>query len=83
MALRNIPQAGEIYRHFKGKLYGVIASPVFHTESGEKFVCYKALYGDYRCYVRPLEMFMSKVDRDKYPEAPQTYRFEQVGGEKR
>jgi hypothetical protein len=83
MALRNIPQAGEIYRHFKGGLYAVLACPVKHTENNELFVCYKSINEDYQYYVRPLDMFMSKVDKEKYPEAPQTYRFEKVGGEKR
>ena len=77
---RDLPGHGDIYRHFKGKLYEIIECPVTHTETKELFVCYKALYDDYGVYVRPLSMFMSLTDKDKYPGATQKYRFEKVGG---
>lgn len=49
-----------------------------HTETQEKMVVYQALYWDYKYFVRPYEMFVSKVDRDKYPDVKQEYRFELV-----
>lgn len=75
---RPLPLAGQIYRHFKDRLYEIVACPVSHTETGERFVVYRALYGSFGVYARPLEMFMSPVDRVKYPNVDQTWRFERV-----
>ncbi|MGN0732994.1 MAG: DUF1653 domain-containing protein [Emergencia sp.] len=66
---------GRKYRHFKGNFYYVIAI-ANHSETGERYVVYRALYGDKAVYVRPYDMFASKVDREKYPDVDQEYRFE-------
>ena len=75
--MRNIPQEGEMYRHFKGNEYQIV-TVAEHSEDGSQMVVYKALYGEGKCYVRPLDMFMEKVDSEKYPEATQQYRFEKI-----
>lgn len=68
---------GKEYRHFKGNHYRVIAVAE-HTETQEQFVVYRALYGERKLYVRPLPMFAGEVDRDKYPDVKQKYRFEEI-----
>lgn len=77
---RPIPQKGEKYRHFKlGKIVTIIGISR-HTETEEISVAY-----EYEGHIwnRPLEMFMSEVDKKKYPNVEQKYRFELVESEEK
>lgn len=79
MQMRDNPKPMQRYRHFKGNMYQVL-SLAKDSESMEDVVVYQALYGDYQIFVRPLAMFMSEVDREKYPDVAQRYRFEEASG---
>ena len=65
-----------IYKHFKGDYY-LVEGVGIHSETKEKYVIYRGLYGDSdKVYLRPYDMFLSKVDKEKYPNVEQEYRFE-------
>lgn len=77
-------KVNDIVRHFKRELvdpstqeylYRIIAF-AHHTETEEALVVYQALYAPEKVCARPLDMFLSEVDREKYPNIKQKYRFE-------
>lgn len=67
-----------IYKHFKGNYY-LVEDVAINTEDDSLYVVYRALYDDFKLYIRPLEMFLSPVDKQKYPDVKQEYRFEYQG----
>lgn len=71
------PKAFEIYRHFKGNLYQIIALAE-EEGTGKMLVVYQGLYAPFKVYARPLSEFLERLDRVKYPNAAQEYRFERV-----
>ena len=64
-----------IYRHFKGDYY-LLVDTAKHSETGETYVVYRKLYEDCSLWIRPLDMFLEKVDKEKYPDVEQEYRFQ-------
>lgn len=73
---------GSIVRHFKGSFYRIVDFAK-HTETGETLVIYQSIKEPDKVWARPADMFFSKVDKEKYPEATQELRFELiVKGEK-
>lgn len=71
---------GQVYRHFKGNLY-LVEGVAKHSETLEEYVVYRKLYGDRSLWIRPKAMFLSPVDKEKYPDAMQEYRFEPIDPE--
>lgn len=85
-SLKRDIRTGDIVKHFKREwepqestkyLYKVLAVAE-HTETGEMLVVYQALYAPFKICARPYEMFMGEVDREKYPQVKQCYRFERL-----
>jgi hypothetical protein len=68
-------EKGRIYRHFKGDHYIVVETAI-NNEDEKEYVIYRALYGEGQLFVRPLEDFTAKVDRNKHPNTTQEYKFE-------
>ncbi|MBQ3293543.1 DUF1653 domain-containing protein [Candidatus Saccharibacteria bacterium] len=66
-----------VYRHFKGKCY-IVEGVAKHSEDLSDYVVYRQLYGEGELYIRPLSMFLSEVDHEKYPEVKQRWRFEEI-----
>ena len=61
-----------IYRHYKGNLY-LVEDVAVNSETLEKMVVYRALYGDNSVWVRPYDMFIEEVEGKD-----QKHRFELV-----
>lgn len=74
--MRNL-EIGKVYKHFKGNLYKV-EGVAKHSETGEDYVVYRQMYGERELFIRPKDMFLEEVDRKKYPEVTQRYRFELI-----
>ena len=64
-----------IYKHFKGDYY-LVEEIAKDSETKEPVVVYRRLYCEGDLWVRPLDMFLSEVDHEKYPNVKQKYRFE-------
>ena len=71
----NKVKINRVYKHFKGDLY-LVEDIAINSETNEKYVVYRALYGENLLYIRPYDMFISEVDHEKYPDIKQKYRFE-------
>ena len=66
-----------VYRHFKGNKY-IVEDVAIDSETDEYLVLYRALYGEGLLYARPMKMFLSAVDNEKYPDVKQKWRFELI-----
>ena len=87
--MENRFRPGDIVQHFKRELLSEeeragdmylyeIVGVALHSETREQMMVYRPLYGDGGMYVRPLEMFLSETDHEKYPQVKQKYRFEKA-----
>lgn len=74
---RPIPKPGERYTDINGNPYQILCVANY-VRTKEKMVVYQGLYGEFECFVRPLGMFMEKVDHKNDPTASQTYYFERM-----
>lgn len=75
--MENIFKIKGVYKHFKNNYY-ILEDVAENSETGEMYAVYRQLYGDNKLYIRPLDMFLSKVDKKKYPNVKQEYRFEYI-----
>lgn len=74
----NTLEIGKLYRHFKGNYYLVLGT-AFNSETKEEYVIYKALYGEYKTWIRPKKMFLEEIDFNRKDNiAKQKYRFERI-----
>ena len=76
--MQNRIKIGHVYQHFKGNKYIVVDIVNYSEDENEKMVIYQALYGKREKWARPLSMFESEVDRKKYPDVKQKFRFQEV-----
>ena len=71
-------ECGKTYRHFKGNFY-LLINTAFHSETSEQYVVYQALYGEFKTFIRPLNMFFEEVDVNREDNiTKQKYRFERM-----
>ena len=75
--MTRIVNIGKVYKHFKGNIY-LVEDIACDCETLEKVVIYRALYNDCKLWVRPYNDFISEVDKVKYPDVVQKYRFEEI-----
>ena len=75
--MENKIERNTIYRNFKGNYY-LVEDIATNSEDQKDYVVYRALYGDNKLWIRPYDMFSSLVDKEKYPNCKQKYRFEKV-----
>lgn len=68
------------YRHFKGGIY-IVTDIAVHSETEEPIVVYKSFDQPDLVWCRPLSMFVSEVDHEKYPDIEQVMRFERIGSD--